>query len=151
MLPGVTDLAKTLGATLLLVQVVEILPSMYTAYPSAAYNLDAQVQAAEEYLEGVARTLRDAGLTAEIYAPIGYAPGTIATAAAERDIDLIAMATHGRGGASPGSCSAAWRRARFSGPQHRPCCYTPTGHLHALAPAAEEVTVESVPSRLGRR
>ena len=71
---------------------------MYTAYPSAAYNLDAQVLAAEEYLEGVARTLRDAGLTAEIYAPIGYAPGTIATAAAERDIDLIAMATHGRGG-----------------------------------------------------
>lgn len=97
-LPAVTDRARALGAELVLVQVVDVPGQLYVEYPSVVFDVDAQVAVASEYVEGVARRLRDEGLTVETHVPVGYAPSAIVSTATEHDVDMIAMATHGRGG-----------------------------------------------------
>ncbi len=52
----------------------------------------------EQRLESRARSLREAGITVEISGLEGYPPEVIIDKAAERDVDLIAMGTHGRTG-----------------------------------------------------
>lgn len=50
------------------------------------------------YVEDVASRLRETGMNVEAEMHIGHPTSTIVKVAAERDVDLIAMATHGRGG-----------------------------------------------------
>jgi nucleotide-binding universal stress UspA family protein len=53
---------------------------------------------AETYLDGIANPLRERGLTVDVALPYGDAAEAIVEETALREIDLVAMATHGRGG-----------------------------------------------------
>lgn len=94
-----SELARALSAELLLVRVVA--PPSYV-YPSAYPYLDQQLQAelaeAERYLEGVATELRAQGLAVARCVAVGSPASTIVGVAREQRADLIAMATHSRGG-----------------------------------------------------
>jgi nucleotide-binding universal stress UspA family protein len=95
----VTTFADAVRAELLLLQIRTF--RVYPAYPEAAVYLpDPELELAEakNYLESVAERLRVPGRVVETYAELWYAPSMIAAVARERDMDLIAMATHGRGG-----------------------------------------------------
>ncbi len=95
-----TELADAIQADLLLLQVAAF--PVYPAYPEAALYLpldpELEVEEAKKYLEGVAAGLRSPGRVVDIHAELGNAPSKIVNVARERQIDLIAMATHGRGG-----------------------------------------------------
>lgn len=84
---------------LILLRAVE--PMNYAYAEGFAYvPLDPEEELADanEYLDSVVARLRAAGQTVEPVTRSGYAAATIETVARENDVDLIAMATHGRGG-----------------------------------------------------
>lgn len=93
-------LAERAGGELVLLQAVELPTYLYDgigyAYP--AHELDLLRDDAVQYLEGLADKLRSTGKRVSVVAEIGFAASTIADVAREQDIDLIAMATHGRSG-----------------------------------------------------
>jgi nucleotide-binding universal stress UspA family protein len=93
------ELATTLQATLLLLQVVEPVVSPYSElYGAAPFDPSARLTWAREYLEQMAAALRGRGHTVAIHAEVGPAASTIAAVARQQRADLIAMATHGRSG-----------------------------------------------------
>jgi nucleotide-binding universal stress UspA family protein len=97
----VRSLAAARGAELLLLRVVEPLAPIEA--DGAGYLVLAQEEAAElaeagSYLERVAARLRAGGLMVATQAVLGEALPTVAATASECQADLIAMATHGRGG-----------------------------------------------------
>jgi nucleotide-binding universal stress UspA family protein len=95
------DLADALGAGLLLAQVVPLPPYVYGAtleFTPSAYELDAELGAAEGYLEEIAARLRAEGRDVATATEAGLVAPAIARIARERDAAAIAMATHGRGG-----------------------------------------------------
>jgi nucleotide-binding universal stress UspA family protein len=94
------ELAERLGADLRLLRVVEPpvpLVADEVSYP-AAVNQDAELAAAQAYLDRVLARLRAAGRAGEASALLGEAATTIAAVAREQGVDAIAMATHGRSG-----------------------------------------------------
>ncbi|MSQ40326.1 MAG: universal stress protein [Dehalococcoidia bacterium] len=114
-LPYVTAIAGPLGSELHLVQVVReardlvnlgfmdptamgggSVPDMKTIEAAVA----AQVQAAERYLQGKATELRPKGLKLHTAVLMGEPSAQIVKYAQDRDADLIAISTHGRGGLS---------------------------------------------------
>jgi nucleotide-binding universal stress UspA family protein len=77
------------------------LPVEYTAYgliPTSLDYLRDTGAEAEEQLEQAAQALRQEGLTVETVAREGFAPEAIVQEAREREVDLIALGTHGRSG-----------------------------------------------------
>jgi nucleotide-binding universal stress UspA family protein len=64
----------------------------------AGYEPDIEPVRIRDYLTGVAIRLRAAGLQVDVQGEMGDAASTIVRVAQERQVDLIAMATHGRGG-----------------------------------------------------
>jgi nucleotide-binding universal stress UspA family protein len=93
-------LASALGAGLLLVQILP-LPVAGYGYPTPYFDpstFDAQLEGAKTYLEGVAGRLRAAGRDVAVESELGSPATGIARLAQERDVDAIAMATHGRTG-----------------------------------------------------
>ncbi|CAN5773119.1 universal stress protein [soil metagenome] len=103
-LPYAVDTARRTGAKLHLVQVHE--PPVPSAYPDAvpAYDerWDGALRAQEqEYLQSLAhRCMEHAGVSPVTEILDGPVSKVIASYAAETDIDLIVMTTHGRGGIS---------------------------------------------------
>ena len=93
-------LAAQLRAELLLVRVVEHLPlSVRVNAPHIVQSLQAaELAEARAYLALILDRVRRVGMTVTAYAVIGSPSTTIATVAREEGVDLIAMATHGRGG-----------------------------------------------------
>ena len=94
------QLAEQLGAELHLLQVVE--PPHYgyaEAFPMI-FNPEAELAEARRYLESVAGKLPAARTAPKLHTDAGNPPIQIAMVAHEHGIDLIAMATHGRGGLS---------------------------------------------------
>jgi nucleotide-binding universal stress UspA family protein len=93
-------LAQLMGGDVVLLRVVEppdaspVTPAG-AAQPAAAAG---EVPAARAYLEALAPALGAAARGVATCAVAGPAAATIAAVARERDVDLIAMATHGRGG-----------------------------------------------------
>lgn len=92
-----SELALAAGAELLLVKLVEI-PVSGEVSPYLAVDPEAELAQAREYLNRVAGDLRARGLAVDSYAATGAPPSTLPFLACERKVDLIAMATHGRGG-----------------------------------------------------
>jgi len=99
-----TELAKSLGAELLLVQVVKPV-SIVTDQPVLfAAGYDEQLTAlwrteAEDYLEDIAEDLRKQGVRATSVAATGYSVHeTLLDLATPDSGAMIAIATHGRGG-----------------------------------------------------
>jgi nucleotide-binding universal stress UspA family protein len=88
------------GARIILLNVYH-LPYEYTVYGTipTALNFREDVQAkSEERLEELAAPLRAEGVDIETVTTEGYPPEVIVEEAAMRNVDLIAMGTHGRSG-----------------------------------------------------
>lgn len=105
-LPEVTELARLQKAAVVLLQVVE-LPHLvdmpkgeaFDALPQlTAADVHAHVSEASTYLAAQEETLAGQGITARARVEIGPVVATIMRVAAEEAADLIAMASHGRGG-----------------------------------------------------
>jgi len=56
------------------------------------------VREAEEYLQGIEKRLKAKGFRVESHVRYGDGAGEILDHAAQKDVDLIAMSTHGRSG-----------------------------------------------------
>jgi nucleotide-binding universal stress UspA family protein len=99
-LSPVGRLAEQLGAELVLVRVVDRDPlSVQAAAPYTARSpLAAGLADAWGYLADILDRIRWVGISVTARAVIGSPSTTIAAVAREEDVDLIAMATHGRGG-----------------------------------------------------
>jgi len=94
-LPYAAFLARAPQARLVLLRAVEA--HALTGRGRAKARI-AAMQEAEEYLDRIAAPLRERGLTIDTTVPYGNAPDAIADEIAFREINLVAMATHGRGG-----------------------------------------------------
>jgi nucleotide-binding universal stress UspA family protein len=94
-LPKVEKLAKDLKATIALLRVV-----IAYSFPGADPT-DAEVKVvreAEQYLSNVEEGLKKKGLKVDSHVRYGNDAEEILDHAAQKDIDIIAMTTHGRGG-----------------------------------------------------
>lgn len=94
-LPAVEKLAEDLKAGIVLLRVAYAL-----TFPGADPT-DAQIKAvreAEEYLERIAGRLAARGFRVETHVRYGHEAEEILAHAGERDLDLIALTTHGRSG-----------------------------------------------------
>jgi nucleotide-binding universal stress UspA family protein len=92
-------LAAALGAELHLLRVVA--PPMVTAEPGLYAHLfdsDTELAEAREYLEQIADDTWAAGCSVTAHVEVGPPTGLLVEYAREHQMDLIAMATHGRGG-----------------------------------------------------
>lgn len=102
-LPHATALAKSAGAELTLVTVVQLAlgaaGSKLDGMPEVAAERKAALKAeATIYLEKIQRDLKDQGVAAHTVALEGDVAGEIIVYAERKGFDLVAMATHGRSG-----------------------------------------------------
>lgn len=93
------ELARAYDMTMTLCHVLELegLPDLYRAYadPPEPGVLASQT---ESILEGRADEFRDRGLEVNVEVRSGHAADTILSVAEDGDVDLLAIATHGRSG-----------------------------------------------------
>ena len=93
LLPHVSQLARLVGAELMLLHVAD---------GWAARNFEQlklaesdEMKADRDYLESIASTLRTSGLTVDTVLALGNPPNQIVRIASESGCDLIALASHG--------------------------------------------------------
>ena len=107
MVPYAAEVARRFDSTLVLLEVVESATTSSSATQNVGMSGERATEALEqtksrrpeqarEYLEGVASPLRDEGLKVETVALEGSPARTIVDYASKNEIDLIAIATHGR-------------------------------------------------------
>jgi nucleotide-binding universal stress UspA family protein len=92
------ELARGLEASLLLAQIV---PSPVALYPDEHSNqtlssLPAIREAAKDYLEGFASSLRERGVEVKTSVAVGEPAAALLDIAGDMNADMIAMTTHGR-------------------------------------------------------
>jgi nucleotide-binding universal stress UspA family protein len=95
------ELAAVLEAEVVLLQVV--IPPSYiypTAYPYLGPHLEEALAESKRYLVTLANELSTQGRRVGVRTAVGFPASTIAAVAREEGADLVAMATHGRGGAA---------------------------------------------------
>lgn len=103
-IPHAIDIAKTMGAELTLLRVVDAANSDWSERGAIGRSQAASairspyVDQATAYLERVAEQLRHAGVTANAVVKQGQAGRQIVATAKEIDADAIAMTTHSRRG-----------------------------------------------------
>lgn len=105
-LPPAVDIANLLGASIHLVTVVPTVGTTTGELQAVAQGLptttraalDLQEEETRDYLEGVAERLRAEGLTVSTEVRRGDIPAALAEEAAEPDVGLVVVATHGRAG-----------------------------------------------------
>jgi nucleotide-binding universal stress UspA family protein len=155
-LPYAVSLASASEARLVLVRAVEA--HALTGRGRAKARVAAMAEA-ETYLDGIADPLRERGLTVDIALPYGGAADAIADEIAFRAIDLVVMATHGRGGLGrvvygsvaerilheaevPVLLVRAWEERPGGSFDHAPCIVVPldgSRFAEAALPVAREV------------
>lgn len=101
-LPHVEDLASRYQSTILLLQIVEptiAYASPYDVYPELSLE-DAERRAKDVsvYLSNLARRFQGEGVRTQCHVEQGPVVTTILDLANSEDVDLIAMASHGRSG-----------------------------------------------------
>lgn len=96
-LPVAERLAGPADLGLHLLEVIEPLPAAAEYFPGRDELLAFRRTEAERYLEKVTERLSAKGIRVTWSVRVGRAPEAIISAAAETGVDLIAMATHGRG------------------------------------------------------
>ncbi len=101
MLPYATAVAQRFGSSVVLVQVLQVPSSLAAASAQGAESVIEEEMRrlafeSRTYLEGVASTMRQNGITAEAVAIEGSPGDAIVEYAKAHDIDLITIATHGR-------------------------------------------------------
>jgi nucleotide-binding universal stress UspA family protein len=94
-LPYAQSLASASQARIILLRAVEA--HAMTGRGRAKARIAAMTEA-ETYLEVNANSLREQGLTVDVAQPYGGAADAILDEVAFREVDLVVMATHGRGG-----------------------------------------------------
>jgi nucleotide-binding universal stress UspA family protein len=103
-LPHVEEIAGNAGAALVMLQVVDpplSLVSPYDMMPSHTVDeIQDQVVEAEEYLADLHKSFQKKEIEAEVVVEYGAVVATIIEVAQEYDVDLVAMASHGRTGLS---------------------------------------------------
>ncbi len=100
------DLARLLDASIHLVTVVPTVSTTTGELQAVAQGLptttratlDLQEEETRDYLEGVAERLRSEGVTVSTEVRRGDIPAALADEAAEPDVGLVVLATHGRAG-----------------------------------------------------
>lgn len=113
-LPHVIELAQSQGSKLILLTVVEPMLSTISPHPSPitfdAEIFSQQTEASEAYFAKLASELTDRGIANEVLVEHGRIVNTIVNVAERKEVDLIAIASHGRTGmarALYGSVAAA--------------------------------------------
>jgi nucleotide-binding universal stress UspA family protein len=104
-LPEIERLATAFKASIFLLRVAYIDPIVYgvpyeTPMPFEDPNKlqAAAVREAEEYLSSIKERLKAKGLTVKSHVVYGHDAEEILDLSSQKDIDLIAMSTHGRSG-----------------------------------------------------
>jgi nucleotide-binding universal stress UspA family protein len=101
-LPHVARLASCFSAEVVLVQVIEPLPEvMAPGVPAMSLpiaDINEHTAAAEAYLAGIKDELDEQGLRVRLLVPYGQVVDQIIATADQEEADLIAIASHGRGG-----------------------------------------------------
>ncbi len=98
-LPAAGQMADALGASLLLLEVTDLLPALPLGpRRDETGRLSSARDQVEGHLERLAAELRAGRRTVEIEVVAGKAAPTIVSEAHAQRADMIAMATHGRGG-----------------------------------------------------
>lgn len=103
-LDRVAGLAELYEATLVLLRVVAYPMDIASPYLPHTVQMNQEIVdeariAAQEYLDRIAGPVRERGLRVEVEVGVGAQAGNgILEVARERDVGLIAMSTHGRGG-----------------------------------------------------
>jgi nucleotide-binding universal stress UspA family protein len=101
-LPHVEQLAQRFGARIILLQVVEPVVGTLADYREGTRfpptEVDHQIQAARSYLTVLQSKLQERGFDTEIQVEYGPVVPTIQAAADQHQVDLIALASHGRTG-----------------------------------------------------
>jgi nucleotide-binding universal stress UspA family protein len=100
-LPQVEEFAKTMGASLILfhaVTPITALPGFETQAPAAVNVLDDLQKQAQEFIAKVVADVKSRGIEATGLVSLDDPVHGIIEAADETKADLIAVATHGRGG-----------------------------------------------------
>jgi nucleotide-binding universal stress UspA family protein len=102
-LPHVTTLAECLKSQVILLQVIEPVPIMAgptVVYTTPSFIDDVTRQDAESYLAGQQTNLSSQGITCVTCLEHGQVVDQIINVARRENVDLIAMASHGRTGLS---------------------------------------------------
>jgi nucleotide-binding universal stress UspA family protein len=104
-LPYATEVARRFGSQITLLEVTA--PPSAVVEPATGYfhasspdKIQRREDEANEYLQGIARRVRRQGLTVDLLTLPGDPGRAIVEYAAENEIDLIALGTHGRSGLS---------------------------------------------------
>jgi nucleotide-binding universal stress UspA family protein len=102
-LPWTARLARAYGARLVLLRVVPPAYTLAPYFPQAVHEahgaMKQEQQEAQRYLKGVAARFKADGIATTADVVMGVTPGTTITRHARAlDADLVALATHGRGG-----------------------------------------------------
>ena len=98
-LPFVQDLAKSLHASLLLLNVVVPTAELSATFLPYSTSILEELQAgAKKYVEGVGKRVRAAGVSVKTSVVVGQAAEGILDTARRTSADLIALNTHGRSG-----------------------------------------------------
>jgi nucleotide-binding universal stress UspA family protein len=145
-------LAETVDAEIVLLRVVE--PPAYPLYGDGyayiPFDPDAQLAEAKQYIQEEANRLQAAGKRVTVRALVGQPSTMVAQVAHDEDVDIIMMATHGRGGLTRlvlGSvATATLQRAQVPVLLVRPSAVREGDDTSRLAPAAEDETVSDVPA-----
>ena len=100
-LPHVEDLAARYQAEVLLLQVIEYQTQTgndFDYHPLSTENLDHIKQMAETYLVGIQRAFQKKKIHCHLLVTFGPVVEMIIYAAQHENCDIVAMASHGRGG-----------------------------------------------------
>ena len=101
-LPHVEELAAKFGSQLVLLQIVEPIVLMAAPTDMGAYydptEIERLTEEATTYLQGLQAVLKTKGIQAEAIIDNGTVVPAILEEAARKEVDLIAMASHGRTG-----------------------------------------------------
>jgi len=105
-LPHVEGLAKLFGSTIILVHVLELTHlvgqpkgDIYDSLPQmTAAEVNDQMSEARHYLDALVGRMKGLGIEARGVVEYGPVVTTIMRVARQMEVDLIAMASHGRGG-----------------------------------------------------
>lgn len=93
LLPHISQLARQVGAELLLLHVADGWAARNFEQLKLAES--AEMKADSDYLEGTAMQLRGSGLRVDTLLALGNPPNEIVKVAAKSGCDLIALASHG--------------------------------------------------------
>ncbi len=103
-LPHVEALAQKFGSQLVLLQVIEPMVLMAAPTDMGAYYDPTEIERLTDdatiYLQGLQAALQAKGIQAEAIIDNGTVVSAILEEAARKEVDLIAMASHGRTGLS---------------------------------------------------